>query len=199
MPADVTVFHIEDGEFELFDCYKMARKTKQRIVPTLTFKGGKKITVDLARGEQESNWFMQVSEDEIPAVAERLSDAQRSFLRSLHAALSSVDWVGYNGKKLNAQFAYELQDVFNRVLRQHSLSLRDGLRAVYDSFLDQRVHRSNRPVPDPIGSIVRSRSHQSGCEPEDSRDGLNCLPERSLRHLDGHPSKSMRRALLTNC
>jgi dihydroorotase len=138
MPADVTVFHIEDGEFELFDCYKMARKTQQRIVPTLTFKGGKKIIVDLARGEQESNWFMQVSEDEIPAVAERLSDAQRSFLRSLHAALSSVDWVGYNGKKLNANFAYELQDVFNNVLRKHSLSLRDGLRAVYDCFLEQR-------------------------------------------------------------
>jgi dihydroorotase len=138
MPADVTVFHIEDGEFELFDCYKMARKAKQRFVPTLAFKGGQKIEVDLARGEQEGNWFMQVSEDEIPSVAERLSRPQREFLASLHAALSAVEWVGYNGSKLNARFAYELQDVFNRVLREHPLSLRDGLRAVYDCFLEHR-------------------------------------------------------------
>ncbi|WP_213774414.1 amidohydrolase family protein [Bradyrhizobium sp. dw_78] len=137
MPADVTVFQVEDGEFELFDCYKMARKAKQRIVPTLAFKNGKQIEVDLTRGEQESNWFMQVSEDEIPAVAERLSTSQREFLKSLHAALSSVEWVGYNGSKLNAKFAYELQDIFNRVLRAHSISLRDGLRAVYDCFLEQ--------------------------------------------------------------
>jgi dihydroorotase len=137
MPADITVFHVKDEEFDLFDCYKMSRKAKQRIVPTLAFKGGKQIKVDLARGEQESNWFMQVMEDDIPSVARELSRAQRDFLKDLHAALSSIEWVGYNGKLLNAKFAYQLQDIFNRVQQEHALSLRDGLRAVYDCFLEQ--------------------------------------------------------------
>jgi dihydroorotase len=138
LPADITVFHVQDEEFDLFDCYKLARKAKQRIVPTLAFKGGKQIKVNLGRGEEESNWFMQVSEDEIPSVAKDLSSAQRDFLKSFHAALSSIEWVGYNGKKLNVQFAYQLQEIFNRVLREHPLSLRDGLLAVYDCFLEQR-------------------------------------------------------------
>jgi dihydroorotase len=136
MPADITVFHVEDGEFELFDCYKQSRKGDRKIVPTIAFKKGERVDVDLARGENESNWFMQICEDELPEAADRLSDRQREFLKSLHGALSSIDWVGYNGKKLNVKHAYELQRVFNRVLQSHSLSLRDGLRAVYDSFLE---------------------------------------------------------------
>lgn len=136
LPADLTVFHIEDGDFEIFDCYKQPRKADQRFVPTITFKNGKRIEVDLTRGEKESNWFMQVSEDGIPSVAERLTGRQKEFLRSLHAALSQLEWVGYNGRRLNARFAYEIQNVFNRVLRAHQLSLREGLKAVYDCFLE---------------------------------------------------------------
>jgi dihydroorotase len=136
MPADITVFHVEDGEFELFDCYKQSRKADRKIVPTLAFKKGERVDVDLARGESESNWFMQVCEDQPPEAADRLSGRQREFLKSLHSALSAVEWVGYNGSKLNVKHAYELQRVFNLVLQSHSLSLRDGLRAVYDSFLE---------------------------------------------------------------
>ncbi len=136
MPADITVFHVEDGEFELFDCYKQKRKGDRKIVPTLAFKKGERIDVDLARGESESNWFMQICEDDLPKAADRLSGRQREFLKSLHSALSSVEWVGYNGSKLNVRHAYELQRVFNRVQQAHSISLRDGLRAVYDSFLE---------------------------------------------------------------
>lgn len=136
LPADITVFHVEDGEFELFDCYKQSRKADRKIVPTMAFKNGKRIDVDLARGERESNWFMQISEDAPPSVADRLSSRQRDFLSSLHGALSTVEWVGYNGKRLNARYAYEIQNIFNRVLRAHSLPLRDGLKAVYDCFLE---------------------------------------------------------------
>ena len=49
-----------------------------------------------------------------------------------------MEWIGYNGSKLNAKFAYQLQDIFNGVLRAHPLSLHDGLRAVYDCFLEHR-------------------------------------------------------------
>jgi dihydroorotase len=136
LPADITVFHVEDGEFELFDCYKESRRGAQRFVPTLAFKNGKRIDVDLMRGEREDNWFMHVSEDELPSAADRLSDSQRAFLKSLHGALKDFEWVGYNGRKLNIKHAYELHRIFNLVLSAHPISLRDGLRAVYDSFLE---------------------------------------------------------------
>jgi dihydroorotase len=105
-------------------------------VPTIAYKAGKRIDVDLSRGEQESNWFMQVSEEEIPSVADRLSGRQKDFLSDFHKALLNLDWIGYNGSRLNAKYAYEIQRIFNNVLHSHGLSLREGLKAVYDCFLE---------------------------------------------------------------
>jgi dihydroorotase len=135
--ADITVFKLEDGEFELFDCYKRARTGNQMIKPIMAFKAGKRFDSNLARGEQESNWFMQVAEEHVPSRAEELTSQQKQFLAKLHAGLCAIEWTGYSGNLLNVQYAYQIQDIFHRVLRATGLPLREGLRAVFDCFLDQ--------------------------------------------------------------
>ena len=49
MPADITVFRIEDGEFELVDCFKQVRKVDRQIVPVMTFKKASASTVRSSR------------------------------------------------------------------------------------------------------------------------------------------------------
>jgi dihydroorotase len=137
LPADITVFRVESGEFELSDCYTKTRKAEQQIVPLKTFKRGEQFDADMAKGQEESNWFLQIAEDHVPAAAGRLSDRQRGFLSSLAASLATVDWELSSAERLDVEKALELQDIFHRVRAKQGLPLRDALRAVYASFLDQ--------------------------------------------------------------
>jgi dihydroorotase len=137
LPADITVFRVESGEFELSDCYTKTRKAEQQIVPLKTFKRGEQFDVDMAKGQEESNWFLQIAEDHVPAAAGRLSDRQRGFLSSLAASLATVDWELSSAERLDVEKALELQDIFHRVRAKQGLPLRNALRAVYASFLDQ--------------------------------------------------------------
>jgi dihydroorotase len=135
--ADITVFELQTGEFELFDCYKRSRKSDRKIVPAMAFKAGKRFDCDLLRGEQENNWFMQVADEHVPANAANLSAAQKRFLANLTIGFSEIEWVGYTENLLNINDAYQIQDVFHRVLKASGLPLRDGLKAVFDCFLEQ--------------------------------------------------------------
>jgi dihydroorotase len=140
--ADITVFDLEEGEFEFDDCYKQKRKGSQRFAPKMVFKSGRRIDCDFVRGKAESNWFMQISEDAFPAIAERLSDKQRDFLGSLLDALSNTQWRGHtaenanSGVLLDVQDVYNLHEVFHRVLKAHPISMRDGAQALFDCFLE---------------------------------------------------------------
>ena len=140
--ADITVFDVEDGEFSFDDCYRQTRKGRRRFMPKLVFKAGRQIECDFARGKLESNWYMQVSEDSVPAGAARLSQRQRAFLRSLHDALGNTHWQGHTTEKGNAGLlldvhdVYNLHDVFHRVLAAHPISMRDGAWAVLNCFLE---------------------------------------------------------------
>ena len=135
LPADITVFRVEQGEFELSDCFKKTRKADQQIVPVMAFKDGRRFDCDLVRCRDERNWFMQVAEDAIPPAAESLSAAQLRFLSALAAALSTVEWSLPSGKDISLAKATELQELFHRVRREHPLSLADALMAVYNTFL----------------------------------------------------------------
>src|SRR5205823_12497643 len=42
LPADITVFRVETGNYEMSDCYTNIRKAEKQIVPVLTFKNGKR-------------------------------------------------------------------------------------------------------------------------------------------------------------
>jgi len=44
LPADITVFQMEQGEFELADCFKQTRKPTTRFVPLMAFKDGVRFT-----------------------------------------------------------------------------------------------------------------------------------------------------------
>jgi dihydroorotase len=137
LPADITVFGIESGDFEIGDCHGQVRKAEKQIVPIRTFKHGESFAAEMARGQDESNWFLQIAEDHVPAAAERLSDRQREYLGSLAASLSKVDWELSSAERLDIDKALELQDIFHRVRAKQGLPLKDALRAVYACFLDQ--------------------------------------------------------------
>jgi len=137
LPADITVFRVETGDYEIADCYTKVRKAEKQIVPVITFKNGKRFVADLALAQDENNWFLQIAEDHVPSRACALSERQRSFLNALAANLSSVDWELSSAERLDIEKALELQEIFHEVREKQGLSLKDALQSVYASFLDQ--------------------------------------------------------------
>jgi dihydroorotase len=137
LPADITVFRVESGEYEISDCYTKIRRADQRIVPFITFKNGKRFDADLSMAQEESNWFLQIAEDHVPAAASRLSERQRNFLDDLAAVLATTSWELASAERLDIDKALELQEMFHQVRAKHGLALKEALRAVYGSFLDQ--------------------------------------------------------------
>src|SRR5262249_38160690 len=137
-PADITVFRVDSGSYEISDCYTRVRKANRQIVPLMTFKNGKRFDADLMIAQDESNWFLQIAEDHVPRAAGELSERQRAFLHSLADELSSTTWEVTSAEHLDIEKALQLQAMFHAVRAQHGLALKDGLRAVYSSFLDQR-------------------------------------------------------------
>jgi len=137
LPADITVFRVDSGEYEISDCYTKVRRAEQRIVPLITFKNGKRFDADLSMAQAESNWFLQFAEDHVPAAASHLSDRQRNFLAALAGVLSATTWELASAERLDIDKALELQDIFHQVRARHGLTLKEALRAVYGSFLDQ--------------------------------------------------------------
>src|SRR5262249_43655654 len=137
LPADITVFRVDSGEYEISDCYTKVRRAEQRIVPLITFKNGKRFDADLSMAQAESNWFLQFAEDHVPAAASHLSDRQRNFLAALAGVLSATTWELASAERLDIDKALELQDIFHQVRARHGLTSKEALRAVYGSFLDQ--------------------------------------------------------------
>ena len=138
MPADITVYRVDGGDFKLDDCYQQTREASEIFVPVMTFKKGKRFIVDMERGRQEANWFLQIAEEHVPAAAAALADEQRRFLSDLADALERTTWELGSAEKLDVEKALELQAVFHAVLSARDLTLRDALRAVYDCFVEQR-------------------------------------------------------------
>jgi dihydroorotase len=137
LPADITVFRVDTGNYEISDCYTKVRKAEKQIVPLVSFKKAKRFDADMTMGQDESNWFLQIAEDHVPAAAGELSERQRAFLNSLAAALSSTAWEVTSAERLDIEKALELQEMFHQARAQHGLALKDALKAVYSSFLDQ--------------------------------------------------------------
>ena len=71
----------------------------------------------MTMGQDESNWFLQIAEDHVPAAAAQLSDRQRDFLDALASRLSSTTWEVSNAERLDIEKALELQDMFHRGAR----------------------------------------------------------------------------------
>src|SRR5262249_37921074 len=134
MPADVTVFRTESGEYTLADCRSKTRTAGERIVPIMAFKDGVRVDSDLERCQDERNWFMEIAEDDVPAAVAEFSAAQLAFLHALAAELSSIEWEvdprGMDIEKISA-----LQNAVHRARARHGVTLADALRAVYGCFI----------------------------------------------------------------
>src|SRR5262252_1758892 len=115
LPADITVFRVDAGEYEISDCYTKVRKADKRVVPLIAFKNGRRFDADLAIAQQESNWFLQIAEDHVPAAASEFSERQRAFLAALAAVLSTTSWELASAERLDIEKALELQQTFHEV------------------------------------------------------------------------------------
>jgi dihydroorotase len=136
MPADLTVFRVEQGQFELKDTRGAARTGSQRIQPAMVFKNGVRIECDLERCQDERNWILQTCEDHIPDRALRFRAPQLVFLARLREALNQVDWPATANPEFDLEKIIELHDVFHRVRSNCELPLRLALQTVFDSFLE---------------------------------------------------------------
>jgi dihydroorotase len=126
MPADITVFRVNSGEYEMLDCYSQTRVADKQIEPLITFKNGRRFDVDMRKGEDESNWFLQIAEDYVPARADRLTDGQRDFLGALASRLTAARWETSSAERLDIEKALELQDLFHDVRAKQTLPLSEA-------------------------------------------------------------------------
>jgi dihydroorotase len=135
MPADITVFDIEDGDFESLDTYAVTRQIERRFLPVLAFKDGVRHEIDMDLCQNDRNWMMQIAEDHIPEAAEALTGRQREFLGMLRTALEPYEWK-FVLEDIDLSMATTLQGVFTETTKRAGLPLRDGLMALYGTFLD---------------------------------------------------------------
>ncbi len=135
MPADITVFKIEDDEIDAMDTYGRSRVMGQRFEPVMAFKNGVRYDSDLTLCQNEKNWLLQIAEDHVPDAARLLTPAQLGFLRALGVRLESWNWT-YSLEELDLDMAVALQEAFHDTLREHDLLLRDALTGTFACFLD---------------------------------------------------------------
>ncbi len=136
MPADITVFRVDAGEFSMLDTCSTTRTVERKFVPVMAFKDGVRYDCDLERCQDDSNWFLEIAEEHIPAGVARLTSQQLGFLRALRSALEAVDWVVTEPKYVNLEKVLVLQNIVLGVQQEQGIPLGQALRAVYASLLD---------------------------------------------------------------
>lgn len=134
-PADVTVFDVEQGRFEVSDTYATTRTIERRFVPAMAFKRGVRYDVDLTLCQNDKNWILQFAEDHVPEAAGRLSGPQLEFLRALGGALEPIEW-RYTLDDFDLDMAATLQQAVHKTVARQGIALRDALLALFSCFLD---------------------------------------------------------------
>ena len=134
MPADISILKIEDGEFELDDCFEDSRTATQRFVPVMAFKDGNRHDSNLASAQDDRNWILQVVEDRLPNAAQTLGSAQRGFLKLLATELDNCEW---KDTAIDLDAAQRVQNCVYAIQNQSGVSLTDALWAIYKCFLDE--------------------------------------------------------------
>lgn len=135
MPADVTVFDLEEGAFDTLDTFDKTRVVNRRFVPSMVFKNGVEHEIDMTRCQDDKNWLLQFAEDHVPEAARHLSGVQRDFLGALADSLRPVSW-HYSIENMDLDKAVELQGVFRDAVRRTGIDLRMALLAIFACFLD---------------------------------------------------------------
>ena len=136
-PADVTVFRVVDEPVTLADCHKVRRSAERTVQPVMTFKNGVRVDADLARCQDEANWFMFVDEEKAPAASAAFTGAQQAFLRSLLGELEPIDWHLESAQRQDIRKATELQAAVRRAMAGTGIDLRTALATLYGSFVER--------------------------------------------------------------
>ena len=136
-PADITVFRVVDEPLMLADCHKVTRAAQRAVRPVMTFKNGVRIDADLARCQDEANWFMYIDEERPPEAAAAFSGTQRAFLSRLHGELEGIDWHLESAQRQDIRKATELQGAVRRAMAAAGIDLRTALATLYGSFVER--------------------------------------------------------------
>jgi dihydroorotase len=134
MPADVTVFELEQGEFEIVDCFSETRKSDQQFKPLMVFKDGVRYECDVEMARDERNWLPIIDEEQVPNAAAGINAAQKKFLQALVPALKKFAW---DRDVYNLDLAIAIQNVFHATQREQGISLKDALTGTYQCFLEE--------------------------------------------------------------
>jgi dihydroorotase len=135
MPADITVFDVEEGEFPIKDTAAGTRVANRRLVPRVTFKDGKRIDCDLLRSHDDRNWLIQIADQEAPDAMSRITGPQREFLGALAERLSRIEWTAADVDHFNLPKALVLHEAFREVVADTGTPLKSALTGFFDCFL----------------------------------------------------------------
>ena len=119
-------------------------RPRQQIEPLITFKNGKRFDANMAMGQEESNWFLQIAEDHIPNRASKLTERQRGFLNSLAENLASTSWEVSSAERLDIEKALELQDTFHQAAEQAGAAVEGGAAGRLCLLFGPDLHNADR-------------------------------------------------------
>ncbi|MDA1173877.1 MAG: amidohydrolase family protein [Chloroflexi bacterium] len=129
LPARVTVFDVEAGDYTFRDTKGLSRQGGSMIVPRWCLMDGEIIESDDAPGLEQGNWsFMPRLDDAVLLAPGVLDQEQTEFAHLLATGVQGADWD--NG--LAVQVAYK------QTLKEAGIDHRKAANTVYDLLLESR-------------------------------------------------------------
>ncbi len=129
LPARVTVFDVEAGDYTFRDTKGLSRQGGSMIVPQWCLMDGEIIESDDAPGLEQGNWsFMPRLDDAVLLAPGVLDQEQTEFAHLLATGVQGADWD--NG--LAVQVAYK------QTLKEAGIDHRKAANTVYDLLLESR-------------------------------------------------------------
>lgn len=124
--ADLTVFHLDDGERPLINSDNVARSAQKVIAVNHVYKDGRYHPCDVGGIYRSSNFVMKFASPEVARSAQ-LDEQDRAFIRNLLRELDkSAEWRGE-----------AIHSVINRVLASGSIERKKALGALYRLVLSE--------------------------------------------------------------
>jgi dihydroorotase len=124
--ANITVFKVENGDFEFPDCEGFTRKGSQKIVPLFVFKDGLRYECDVEEMNQAGNYKIKYA-DKANIKEVELDDAERQFVH--HLLEKTISAPNMKGETL--------QRIINSELQQTAIPRKQAVEKLYEILLDK--------------------------------------------------------------
>ena len=129
LPARVTVFDVEAGNYTFRDTKGLTRQGESMIVPRWCLMDGEIIESDEAPGLVQGNWsFMPRMDDNALLPAGTLDQEQVEFAKALAGSVGRSDW----------DDGVSVQAGYKRAVGEADINPRKAANAVYDLLLESR-------------------------------------------------------------